>query len=86
MLCTYSLWPDAPFIPCSNFRFIQGGQFDCEGKCVCYPLELEPAPRAESRSRNLLRSTGEDRIGRKPCLYRGRGNSVLTQSPERFGP
>jgi len=40
----------------------------------------------ESLSRNISRSTGEDRIGRKPFLYRGRGNAILTQLPERFGP
>jgi hypothetical protein len=40
----------------------------------------------ESLSSNISRSTGEDRIGRKPFLYSGRGNSILTQSPERFGP
>ena len=40
----------------------------------------------ESLSRNISRSTGEDRIGRKPFLYRGRGNAILTQSPERFRP
>ena len=40
----------------------------------------------ESLSRDISRSTGEDRIGPKPFLYRGRGKSILTQSPERFGP
>ena len=54
---------------------------------VFLPFGIGVGPaRVESPSRNISRSTGEDRIGPKPFLYRGRGNSILTQSPERFGP
>jgi hypothetical protein len=82
-------WPSLspiPFIPCSNFRFIQGGKFDCEGKDV-FTLWNWSQPRDRGIAfAHISRSTGEDRIGRKPFLYRGRGNAILTQLPERFGP
>gem|GEM_PF-4971371 len=80
---------DCPFIPCANFRFIQGGKFDCEGKGV-FTLWNWSRPLARgiafAQYITISRSTGEDRNGRKPFLQRGRGDSVLTQSPERFGP
>ena len=34
----------------------------------------------------LSRRPYKNQVGGKPFLYRGRGNSILTQSPERFGP
>jgi hypothetical protein len=75
---------DCPFIPRSNFRLIQGGKFVRGGNGVFNPGAC-PALVA-SFSQNISRSAGENRIGRKPFLYRGRGKSILTQSPERFGP
>src|SRR4029077_12088794 len=69
-----------PFIPHSNFRLIQGGKFDCEGNGDFNP-GASPAL-VTSFSQNISRSAGENRIGRKPFLYRGGGKSILTQSPE----
>jgi hypothetical protein len=43
---------DCASIRCRNFRLIQGGRFDCEGKGA-YPLELEPSPRSWNRFRAI---------------------------------
>jgi hypothetical protein len=73
-------------IRCFAHISLQGGKFDCEDKGAFTHWNWSQRRRVESLSRNISRSTGEDRIGRKPFLHRGRGKSILTQSPERFGP
>jgi hypothetical protein len=70
--------------PTLQFSVYSRRQFDCEGKGTLWDWS-HPRARGIAFS-HISRSTGEDRIGRKPFLYRGRGNAILTQSPERFRP
>jgi hypothetical protein len=67
----------SPLSQAPIFDLFKAAKWTVKAK-VFLPLELELAARSWNRF--------EDRIRRKPFLYRGRGNAILTQLPERFGP